>query len=121
MQVNSAQRSTMIPCFCTMMSMTDMAFTIMVVQNIVLLLLGCWVLLDLTFIASTVVATMRMCCQGHVAHGTSLLYTEVQVSMLFIQLRAEYITYTYLGINVTHVWGMCSIDKTKKWGTTAGS
>ena len=55
--------------------------------------------------------------ERQIAHGTSPLYTEVQVSMLFTQLRAEYITYTYLGTNVTHVQGMCSIDETKKWGT----
>ena len=30
-------------------------------------------LLEPTFIASTVVATMRMRHQGHIAHGTSLL------------------------------------------------
>ncbi len=39
---------------------------------------GCSVLLDLTFIASAVVATMRTRCYGHVAHGTSRLYTSVR-------------------------------------------
>ena len=47
----------------------------MTVQNILLCL---WVLLDLTSLASAVVATMRMHCQGHVAHGTSRLYTSVR-------------------------------------------
>ena len=41
-------------------------------------LLCCWVLLEPTFIASAVVATMRMRRQGHVAHGTSPLYTSVR-------------------------------------------
>ena len=35
-------------------------------------------LLEPTFIASAVVATMRMRRQGHVAHGTSPLYTSVR-------------------------------------------
>ena len=41
-------------------------------------LLCCWVLLEPTFIVSAVVATMRMRRQGHVAHGTSPLYTLVR-------------------------------------------
>ena len=39
---------------------------------------GCWVLLELTFIASAVVTRMRMRCYGHMAHGTSPLYTSVR-------------------------------------------
>ena len=39
---------------------------------------GCWVLLKLTFIASAVVTRMRMRCYGHMAHGTSPLYTSVR-------------------------------------------
>ena len=39
---------------------------------------GCWVPLELTFIASAVVTRMRMRCYGHMAHGTSPLYTSVR-------------------------------------------
>ena len=39
---------------------------------------GCWVPLELTFIASAVVTRMRMHCYGHMAHGTSRLYTLVR-------------------------------------------
>ena len=41
---------------------------------------GCWVTvpLELTFIASAVVTRMRMRCYGHMAHGTSPLYTSVR-------------------------------------------
>ena len=35
-------------------------------------------LLEPTFIACAVVATMKMRCQGHVAHGTSSLYSSVR-------------------------------------------
>ena len=38
---------------------------------------GCWVPLELAFIASAVVTRMRMRCCGHMAHGTSPLYTSV--------------------------------------------
>ena len=38
----------------------------------------CWVPLELTFIASAVITRMRMRCYGHMAHGTSPLYTSVQ-------------------------------------------
>ena len=39
---------------------------------------GCWVPLELAFIASAVVTRMRMRCYGHMAHGTSPLYTSVR-------------------------------------------
>ena len=39
---------------------------------------SCWVPLELTFIASAVVTRMRMRCYGHMAHGTSLLYTSLR-------------------------------------------
>ena len=39
---------------------------------------GCWVLLELAFIASAVVTRMRMRCYDHMAHGTSPLYTSVR-------------------------------------------
>ena len=39
---------------------------------------GCWVPLELTFIASAVITRMRMRCYGHMAHGTSSLYTSVR-------------------------------------------
>ena len=38
---------------------------------------SCWVPLELTFIASSVVTRMRMHYYGHMAHGTSPLYTLV--------------------------------------------
>ena len=53
----------------------QMAFTVVIIRNFILLC--CQVLLKPTFIASTVVATMRMCLQGLVAHGKSPLYTSV--------------------------------------------
>ena len=39
---------------------------------------GCWVPLELAFIASAVVSRMRMRCYDHMAHGTSPLYTSVR-------------------------------------------
>ena len=39
---------------------------------------GCWVALELAFIASAVVTRMRMHCYDHMAHGTSPLYTSVR-------------------------------------------
>ena len=39
---------------------------------------GCWVPLELAFIASAVVTRMRMRCYDHMAHGTSPLYTSVR-------------------------------------------
>ena len=39
---------------------------------------GCWVPLELIFIVSAVVTRMRMRCYGHMAHGTSPLYTSVR-------------------------------------------
>ena len=39
---------------------------------------GCWVPLELAFIASAVVTRMRMRCYGHMTHSTSPLYTSVR-------------------------------------------
>ena len=39
---------------------------------------GYWVPLELAFIASIIVTRMRMRCYGHMAHGTSPLYTLVR-------------------------------------------
>ena len=39
------------------------------------------------FMADAVVARPQMCCQGHVAHGTSQLHHSVLVSTQFTQPR----------------------------------
>ena len=49
------------------------AFTVMTIRTFLF-----WVLLEPSFIASAVVATMRMHFQDHVAHRTSRLYTSVR-------------------------------------------
>ena len=39
--------------------------------------------------ANAIVARPKMCCQGHVAHGTSQVYHSVSVSTRFTQPRAS--------------------------------
>ena len=90
---------------------------------------SCWVPLELTFIASAVVTRMRMRYYGHMAHGTSPLYTSVRSLHNLHSLGSSALGFVNSVETCTSVYNLylyCSLKNNKQndlftgvWGLTS--